>query len=594
MAGNRVISAVLTLRDRNFASTARNASNSTRDLERRIRSTGNSVSQFGRSATTSLKNVAIGAAGVATAFIGLSAIKDVATGAIDAASSLESYRNTLNVVMGDQKKAAETMKWASDFANKTPFETDSVVEATVRLASYGLEAQKVLPQIGDMAGVMGKDVMQAVEAVADAQTGELERMKEFGITKAMIEKKAGEMFKGQTIINNKGQIVEQNKFNEALFALMDDRFKGGMDMQAKSFKGVVSNITGTWKTGLATMAGISASGDIVVGGLFDTVKNKAMVLSEYMAQKASDGTFEAFGTKIASGVSTAIEKVTVIKNRLVEMYTAAKPGIDWLKDTGFPLMRDGIGFVVDRATDLYNFITGNWGAIGPVVAGVTATIATLKIGILAASVATKAWAVGTTAVQMATALLNGTLAISPLGWVAIAIGAVVAAGVLLYQNWDLVKEKAMQLWEGLKIVWSAIKAGFSTVWDSVKEKAAGAINGMIGGINSLITMINKIPGVDIGTIGEVSFGVGKGETIPQYAKGTSYAPGGLAQIHERGGEIVDLPSGSRVYPHDKSVQMARNEGKTNNFTININGSNKSTNEIINELVPQLKLRMANI
>ena len=150
MAGNRVISAVLTLRDRNFASTARNASNSTRDLERRIRSTGNSVSQFGRSATSSLKNVAIGAAGVATAFIGLSAIKDVATGAIDAASSLESYRNTLNVVMGDQKKAAETMKWASDFANKTPFETDSVVEATVRLASYGLEAQKVLPQIGDL------------------------------------------------------------------------------------------------------------------------------------------------------------------------------------------------------------------------------------------------------------------------------------------------------------------------------------------------------------------------------------------------------------------------------------------------------------
>jgi phage tail tape-measure protein len=61
------------------------------------------------------------------------------------------------------------MAWAVDFANKTPFETDAIVEATVRLSAYGLEAQKVMPAIGDMAAVMNKDVMQAVEAVADAQ-----------------------------------------------------------------------------------------------------------------------------------------------------------------------------------------------------------------------------------------------------------------------------------------------------------------------------------------------------------------------------------------------------------------------------------------
>ena len=32
-------------------------------------------------------------------------------------------------------------------------------------------------------------------------------------------------------------------------------------------------------------------------------------------------------------------------------------------------------------------------------------------------------------------------------------------------------------------------------------------------------------------------------------------------IHERGGELVDLPRGSRVYPHDKSVQMAYADGR---------------------------------
>jgi hypothetical protein len=37
--------------------------------------------------------------------------------------------------------------------------------------------------------------------------------------------------------------------------------------------------------------------------------------------------------------------------------------------------------------------------------------------------------------------------------------------------------------------------------------------------------------------------------VPAYANGTSFHPGGLARINERGGEIVDLPRGSRVYPH---------------------------------------------
>jgi len=43
----------------------------------------------------------------------------------------------------------------------------------------------------------------------------------------------------------------------------------------------------------------------------------------------------------------------------------------------------------------------------------------------------------------------------------------------------------------------------------------------------------------------------------------------------------------------KLVQLLKDSPK-GNTEININGVNKSTNEIINELVPQLKLRMANI
>ena len=83
-------------------------------------------------------------------------------------AEMEQYRNTLNIVMKDTKKANETLAWATKFAASTPFEVPGIVEATTRLTTYGLEAQSTLPIIGDMAATMGKDIMQAVEAVADA------------------------------------------------------------------------------------------------------------------------------------------------------------------------------------------------------------------------------------------------------------------------------------------------------------------------------------------------------------------------------------------------------------------------------------------
>ena len=34
----------------------------------------------------------------------------------------------------------------------------------------------------------------------------------------------------------------------------------------------------------------------------------------------------------------------------------------------------------------------------------------------------------------------------------------------------------------------------------------------------------------------------------------------MRYVYEKGGEIVDLPRGTRVYPHDQSVRMAKTEG----------------------------------
>lgn len=61
-----------------------------------------------------------------------------------------------------------------------------------------------------------------------------------------------------------------------------------------------------------------------------------------------------------------------------------------------------------------------------------------------------------------------TFLTSPIGLVTLAIAAVIAIGVLLYKNWDTIKEKATELWEELK---SAFQ-GIADSWNEIKEQIA--------------------------------------------------------------------------------------------------------------------------
>ena len=67
-----------------------------------------------------------------------------------------------------------------------------------------------------------------------------------------------------------------------------------------------------------------------------------------------------------------------------------------------------------------------------------------------------------------------------------------------------------------------------------------------------------------------------GLNIPMLYTGTERWRGGPAMIHDRGAEIVDLPGGSRVIPHDQSIRAAYNMGASSSqsrtgggITINI-------------------------
>jgi tape measure domain-containing protein len=105
-------------------------------------------------------------------------------------------------------------------------------------------------------------------------------------------------------------------------------------------------------------------------------------------------------------------------------------------------------------------------------------------------------------------------------------------------------------WSGLTSFVSGVFSGISGSVQSLVSQVKGFVNGVIGGINSAISIINKVPGVSI-------------SKIPYLARGTDDWQGGFAYMNEGGrGELVNLPNGSQVIPHDVSMRYAREAARS--------------------------------
>ncbi|MFK4522196.1 hypothetical protein ABIF90_000177 [Bradyrhizobium japonicum] len=132
----------------------------------------------------------------------------------------------------------------------------------------------------------------------------------------------------------------------------------------------------------------------------------------------------------------------------------------------------------------------------------------------------------------------------------------------------------------------------SILSDLIKLSIRQAITGPIAG--SLQSLGSSL----LGGGGVMSSGLGAGTgglSFPMFASGTNSAPGGPAMINEGGrGEIVDLPRGARVIPHDVSMAMARAGGGNTvsfgdtNITIAGNADDYALNQIRAELAAHRK------
>ena len=117
----------------------------------------------------------------------------------------------------------------------------------------------------------------------------------------------------------------------------------------------------------------------------------------------------------------------------------------------------------------------------------------------------------------------------------------------------------------IKNVVKLVKAIFTGDWKGAFEAGKNIVKGFVdsfkaifGGIVKTIKSVGKAIS---GTFSKIKIPhFSGGGVVPRRAGGDTNWGGGLVQVHERGGEIMDLPGGTRIYPHDQSVAMARKEG----------------------------------
>ena len=204
------------------------------------------------------------------------------------------------------------------------------------------------------------------------------------------------------------------------------------------------------------------------------------------------------------------------------------------------------------------------------------------------------------------------------------ITAIIAAAGLIITNWDKIKPVLESLWNKAKEVFGAIRDWavdrFNAIKDTatnlltsikdtftrIKDAIAGAFNSAKDAVGSFFSWIgDKLSWLDdkiesIPILGSLYSG-GKalvggvadfiGGLIGGNALGTSYWKGGLTRVNERGGEILNLPSGTQIIPHDVSRRVAG--GQTVQVYVTVQGNiigNRQYADELGETIVQRILR----
>lgn len=299
----------------------------------------------------------------------------------------------------------------------------------------------------------------------------------------------------------------------------------------------------------------------------DIFGQEAMSAAGILMNNAVDGTLQNFIDKVkesGSAERVAIQQTNNLDGELASLNSAYEETQLILSEAVTPAIRKCTVFLTQGISAVGSFAKNHETllkvlvAVGASIGGVIAMMATFNmiwggagyIIMSAVAGALKLWKVlmllknAILIVKSAMIIFNAVMFANPIGLVIAAIAALIAIGVLLYKNWDLIKEKAAALWswfsekcpwlanvfssafnnivENVSSAWNRIKYHFTQVidfvknifagewgkaWENVKNIFANIFGGLVGlakqPINAIISLINKA----FSAIGSVSVSI---------------------------------------------------------------------------------------
>jgi len=267
------------------------------------------------------------------------------------------------------------------------------------------------------------------------------------------------------------------------------------------------------------------------------------------------------------------------------IFNSVKPAFDAIVPDNWNSVGGAIKDILVEAKDTFNFINDHWGLIAPIIGGIVLGLAEWKIACIAVEIATGvvtlatgAWSTielmiwgiknATNAWEAAQWLLNVAFDANPIGATIIVITAL---GVAIYE----VVTHFKQICEWAKKAWDGFKKFLGLDGSSVNVSMNASRTSTITDDNGNIIRTNS----------------------PENATGTQYWKGGLTTVGEHGKELIDLPSGSKVYTASQT-QKTLSSGQDVKVYVtvqgNVIGNEEYADYLGNHIVGKVKLALGNM
>ncbi len=213
---------------------------------------------------------------------------------ISVTSEFQKFEAVLKNTLGSNSAAQIALSEIEKFASATPFSVQELTSSFVKLANQGFKpTTDELRKLGDLASSTGKGFDQLTEAIIDAQVGEFERLKEFGIRAQKQGDQVKFTFKG---------VETQTKFTatairDYVLSLGDaEGVSGSMAAISKTLGGQISNLGDSWDILLKTIgdgnSGVLSGAIALLGQIIQKVTGLIKTNRQLQAEMESGGQAE--------------------------------------------------------------------------------------------------------------------------------------------------------------------------------------------------------------------------------------------------------------------------------------------------------------